>query len=300
MDELSTYQFYQEMHLWPLTTELNYEQWLNNFNEGEDRNIARQILDFFVFVPDIHVDQMLQTVVGKCGYFFKEKVKAWTHEHFFTDCWYSFIPGEKPSFTDSGYIFTRKLRDVVGIPENHIVGFDNLIASILKGEPIYNIILVDDFVGSGAQCYEAWNLHEIEDHTLSDIAKRNDLNIVYAPLIVNDMGRKRIELYCEGLKLEYIHLLKEEYNLFNVNGLCWNGDQILYNKWCALFDKICQQENIPLTNGNNVNDGRGFGEQGLAIAFSHGIPDACPAFFYWSSDTWKPLIKKHYQYGCKR
>lgn len=302
MDELNTYQYYQEVHLWPLNNELNYTQWLENFEEGEDRDIARRILDFFVYVPDSHVNQMLQTVVGRCGYYFKEKVKGWGHDSFVTDCWYSFIPGEKPSFTDSGFIFTRKLRDEVGIPENRILGFDHLMAYILNGKPVHNIILVDDFVGSGAQCDEAWNNHVLGSTgwTLSGLTQTNNLNIVYAPLIVNDMGKKRIENNCHGLKLEYIHLLNEEYSLFNEKGLCWNNNQVLFDKWCNLFNKICKQENIPLKGGNCVNDGKGFGEQGLAIAFNHGIPDACPAFFYWNSDTWKPLIKKHYQYGCKR
>lgn len=302
MDELNTYQFYQEMHLWPLTKELNYEQWLKNFEEGEDRKIARLILDFFVYVPDSHVNQMLQTVVGRCGYYFKEKVSDWTHNHFFTDCWYSFIPGETQSFTDSGFIFTRKLREEVGIPDNRILGFDQLLQKIDGGEPIQNIILVDDFVGSGAQCDVAWNKHYVgkDGYTLSKLVQDNNLNVIYAPLIVNDLGKKRIERKCYGLKLEFIHLLKDEYSLFNVDGLCWNGDRVLFDKWCTLFNKICRQENIPLTGGNNVNDGKGFCEQGLAIAFSHGIPDACPAFFYWNSETWKPLIKRHYQYGCKR
>lgn len=302
MLDLSTYHFYREVQLWPLARELNYEQWLNNFEEGEDQDIAQRILDFFVYIPDILVDQMLQTVIGKCGYFFKERVRGWNNDSFTKDCWYSFIPGETPSYTDSGYIFTRKLRDRVGIPEKHILGFDQLMYNITQGIPIKNVILVDDFVGSGAQCDAAWNYHKLGTTgiTLASLTQLKNLNVVYAPLIVNEMGRQRIEGACLGLKLEFIHLLKEEYNLFNEKGLCWNGDHALYSRWISLFNKICKQERITLTGGRSVNDGKGFAEQGLAIAFNHGIPDACPAFFYWNSDTWKPLIKKHYLHGSKR
>lgn len=302
MVSLSAYHYFQDVGLWPLAKDLNYEQWLNNFDEGEDQELAKRILDFFVYIPDNHVNQMLQTVIGKCGYYFKERIASWNNDSFLNDCWYSFIPGEKRSFTDSGYIFTRKLRDEVGIPDNHILGYDQLMASIIQCAPIKNIILVDDFVGSGAQCDTAWNRHQLGTTgiTLSYLAQIKKLNVVYAPLIVNEMGQQRIESQCQGLKLVFIHLLKEEYSLFNENGLCWNGDHDLYCRWCCLFKKICQREGIPLTGGVSVIDGKGFGEQGLAIAFSHGIPDACSALFYWNSDTWKPLIKKHYQHGSKR
>lgn len=301
MDNLSTYEYFQEVHLWPLTKDLNYVQWLENFAEGEEREIAKHVLDFFIYIPDNHVNQMVQIVVGKCGYFFKNVVSGWGHDSFINNCWYSFIPGETPSYTDSGFIFTRKLREEAGIPDERILGFEQLIFKLLNETSPQNVILVDDFVGSGAQCDFAWNNHVLGKTglTLSALASKGH-HIVYAPLIVNEMGKKRIETRCKGLELVYLHLLKKEYSLFNVDGLCWKGDITLYNKWLALFDKICRQENIPLTGGKHVNDGKGFGEQGLAIAFSHGIPDACPALFYWNTDTWKRLIKKHYQYGCKR
>ena len=39
---------------------------------------------------------------------------------------------------------------------------------------------------------------------------------------------------------------------------------------------------------------KGLQAQGLAIAFGHGIPDACPPFFYWDQNGWTPLIIKQY------
>lgn len=87
---------------------------------------------------------------------------------------------------------------------------------------------MDDFVGTGAQTDNAWNIHSLGslNMTLSEHQSRYGHRIVYAPLIVNDV--------------------------------------------------------------------QGFGRQGLALAFSHGIPDACPAFFYWETETWKPLKKRPY------
>lgn len=52
---------------------------------------------------------------------------------------------------------------------------------------------------------------------------------------------------------------------------------------------------LGIKNDNKVVSAKGFGGQGLAVAFEHGIPDAVPAFFYWESDNWVPLIKKSYE-----
>lgn len=52
---------------------------------------------------------------------------------------------------------------------------------------------------------------------------------------------------------------------------------------------------IPFTGGSDVIDVQGYKQQGLALAFAHGMPDACPPIFYWETSTWKPLMNKVYQ-----
>ena len=54
--------FYQEMGLWSRTIKLNYSRWLDNFTDEEDRKIAEQILDFFVYYSSDLVDQLLIAV----------------------------------------------------------------------------------------------------------------------------------------------------------------------------------------------------------------------------------------------
>lgn len=60
-----------------------------------------------------------------------------------------------------------------------------------------------------------------------------------------------------------------------------------------IFEKS-KMLNIPFTNGGQVNDVKGYREQGLALAFEHGIPDACPPIFYWETGDWKPLMNRVY------
>ena len=86
--------FYRKMQLWPIANELDFENWLDNFQSEEDKEIAFQILDDFIYIPDTLVNQMLQTVIGFCGYFFSSVDPTWTYDSFKNNCWYSFVQGE--------------------------------------------------------------------------------------------------------------------------------------------------------------------------------------------------------------
>lgn len=289
---------FRELQLYPKPKDLDFENWLENFQDESERKIAAHILQHFIYFSDELIDQMLRTVVGRCGYYLTQKVKVWDHDCFKKDCWYSFVQGENTNHvTDSGYIFTRKLRETLNIPDERIVKIDALFKILeTQSSTPQNVILVDDFVGSGAQTDEAWNKHRLGNYgmTLNDLQSRYNHHILYAPLIVNSIGLTRIKDCCPNLHLEYIHYLGPEYNLFNIDGLCWSGNRDLYDKFINMMNRIAKEQSIPVTRGMHVNDMKGFAQQGLSLAFNHGIPDACPAFFYWNTETWKPLKKRPY------
>lgn len=290
--------FFRETQLLPSAKGFDYENWLDNFQDPEDKKIAAHILNFFIYFPDEVIDQMLQTAVGRCGYYFSRLDPTWTHQSFKDNCWYSFVQGENADdATDSGFIFTRKLREQLNIPDERILKYEGLFKKLEDNAAIpQNVILVDDFVGSGAQTDKAWNEHKFGQFnlTLNEHEQSFHHRIVYAPLVVNEMGLSRIKRKCPNLHLEYIHKLGQEYSLLNVNGLCWNGDYVMYRKFLDLLSRVADQEGIPNRGGAHVNDILGFGMQCLSLAFSHGIPDACSAFFYWNTATWKPLKKRPY------
>ncbi|MES2276779.1 MAG: hypothetical protein V4592_12205 [Bacteroidota bacterium] len=288
--------FFQTVQAWPLSDDLNYDGWLKNFKEGEERKIACTILDFFTHYSAKMVEQMLRTSVSNSGYVFIKQFPDWQHSDFKNRCIYSFIPGETLNPTDSGHIFTRILRDVMDVPEDRIVNYIYLpqkLESLNKPTPI---IFVDDFVGSGAQIRKAWidNKFSYNNKTLSQICNDGNHCAVYAPLIVNNDGHIVISSQCTGLHLCATHILGPEYNLFNKNCICWKNDTDLFAKGIELILRKSNEIGIPSTGGKNVNDEKGFGEQGLAISFHHGAPDAIPPIFYWK-ENWTPLIKKQYQ-----
>ena len=42
-------QYFQTVQVWPLSSELNYIGWLNNFKKKQDKELACMILDFFQY-----------------------------------------------------------------------------------------------------------------------------------------------------------------------------------------------------------------------------------------------------------
>jgi len=212
--------FFQTVQAWPLTEQLDYVGWLGNFTDPSDKEIASHILDFFTYYSSNIVNQMLRASVGKAGYRLLEMYPDWIHEDFIKKCIYSYVPGENPNSTDSGNLFTRKLRDALGIPESIIVDYHEIPNKLTSIKP-KAVILVDDFVGSGSQIDKAWNINRLSNGlTLSEMSE-GGYTFVYAPLIVNSGGYDRIVSECVGLILSATHVLGSEYCLFNKDCFCW-------------------------------------------------------------------------------
>lgn len=289
--------FFQSVQVWPRTQILNYTGWINNFKTEEDKKIACQILDFFIYFSTDMVDNLFNSSIEKAGSELSKIFTDWKHSDFFDRCIYSYIPGENPNISDSGYEFVRKLKEVLGIPEDRFIEYNQIaetLDSIKKPTPV---ILVDDFIGSGAQCFKAWNRNrnDYNNKTLKEISEEDGHVFVYAPLIVNHIGYDRITKDCPSLILAPTHILGPEYNLFNRECICWNGDLDNYNAGVALILRKSKELGIPSTNGIDTQDVMGFKKQGLAIMFEKFAPDAVPAFFYWCHDSWTPLFSKYYE-----
>jgi len=287
--------FFRTIQAWPLNDVINYKGWLDNFCKQEEKNIAAQILDFFMFYPKPMINQMLKTVVGYCGEYLQSCFPNWKHEDFIKRCIYSFIPGETKNPTDSGHIYVHKLKNELHIPQDRIVYNDDLFPLLESTKETIPVIFVDDFVGSGAQCITAWNGVEGEDKkTLRKIATNSNHVFLYAPLVANYIGYNRIRCNCRGLTLLSCHILNNEYNLFDPECICWGKNNKLYTKGTELILSKSKELGIPFSDGKEVNDVMGFDKQCLALAFENGAPDAILPIFYWCTDNWTPLIKKEH------
>lgn len=295
-ETIDHYNYFRDVQACPLSDKFNYKGWLNNFKVGYEQELACLILDFFNYYPENMVNQMLSTSVGRAGYELSIYFSDWKHEDFKTRCYYSFIPGEDPNTSDSGYLFTRKLKYSLNIPEDRLVDYRDLYRLLESASAPLPIVFVDDFVGSGAQCYKAWcqNTGGTHNLTLEQITLKYRHKFIYAPLIINYKGYNRLKTHCNGLILSPAHIISEEYDLFNEKCICWRNSRTYYKDGVGLILRKSKELGIPSTDGRHVNDEKGFNKQGLAIAFEHGAPDAIPALFYWEADDWIPLINKVY------
>lgn len=289
--------FFQSVQVWPLNNKLNYKGWLDNFKTESDKKIACLILDFFIYYSADMVDQMFNSSLVKAGSRLSKKFTDWKHSDFFYRCIYSYIPGETPNISDSGFNFARKLKEVIGVPEEQLIPFEQIpevLNSLSRPTPV---ILVDDFIGTGEQCSKAWDRKKFKNthKSLREISETEGHVFVYAPLIVNHIGFERITKECPSLILTPTHILGQEYNLFDSTCFCWKKDKDLFNAGVELILRKSNELGIPSTDGRDTQDEKGFWKQGLALKFEHGAPDAVPSFFYWCHDNWTPLFSKSYE-----
>jgi hypothetical protein len=288
--------FFQTVQLLPLTHELNFQGWLKNFEKGEDRYIASLIADFFIYYPDFLVDNLMESAMQNIGYELSKRLSYWHHNFLYDKCYYSYIPGEVPEKSDSGILFTRKLKDM-GVPPNRVIDFDKIYETLLSESFLTPIIFIDDFVGSGQQCHSAWNKNrKNQGKTLNEIQKEIGNLFIFAPLVANEIGEEAIGENCPNLIFSPVHTLGNEYNLFHKSCYCWKGDDRLYEKGVELIETYSKKLGITDNKGSHTEDVRGYYNQGLAIKFKSGAPDAVPAFFYWEKKGWTKLFTKLYDY----
>ena len=295
-ETIDHYNFFREVQVCPFSDKFNYKGWLNNFTNKYEKELASLMVDFFNYYSDEMVNQMLRASVGKAGYEFSKCFSDWNHDDFKNRCYYSFIPGETSNLSDSGYLFIRKLRDELNIDDSRFINYNDLHEYLSTPPYSLPIILVDDFVGSGDQCRKAWSVNRGGRYnmTLEEISLKYNHKIVYAPLIINNMGYDRITNCCNGLTLSPAHIISKEYNLFDEDCICWKKNKKYFEDGVNMILSKSNELGIPSTSGISVNDEMGYKSQGLAIAFEHGAPDAIPAIFYWETENWTPLIKKNY------
>lgn len=284
-------EYFQDTQFWPLVVASDVKQWLGNFHDEAEKEIAAQIVDFYLYFSEPMINHMLATVLGKCGCYFRTFKKDWSDADFIGNCWYSYIPGEDRSEICSGSEFLRKIQTLFGIPNSRLLTYSDFVKKMRESHCEY-FILVDDFIGSGHQIEEAWCEYPTGE-PLKEICQSHYHRVVYAPLIVNDLGYNQVQRVCGGLHLEYIHKLPTEFSLFNQYCPCWKGDLELYHRGVELIKNKSIELGIPETNGKQINDMKGYREQGLAISFQHGMPDACLPIFTKETLDWKPLFKRH-------
>lgn len=152
--------FFTQVQLWPLRTDINPRRWLDNFLEHERRH-AHYLLNSFIYFSTGVVEQVVcdnvealsrNVVLDRIG---ADPFGAWVD--FVDEMRVVIVRGEDPHPTDSGYIFSRIARDRLGIPESNILDVPDALRALKAGLGA-PIVFLDDFVGSGDQFVDTWTM----------------------------------------------------------------------------------------------------------------------------------------------
>src|SRR5579863_1522053 len=294
-DVLAKCDYFLDLQLWPLRMTLDPERWLSNFTSTEHEYAIHLLNSFMFFSVDItnamfiSAFQALSMSVRKPGDSLSMVQSAW--RAFCDTALITYVTGEAPNKTDSGLVFARKARPVLGFPEERIVSPDQ--AARLAEAHSIPVIFVDDFVGSGNQFRDTW--HRVTPiagsltTTFAKLASVGRSSFYYIPLIATHQGVQNINAMCSDANIRPAHLLPPEYSALSSDSVIW-PTTLLPNAEKFVFDASVRA-GIPDTGGN-VDDWRGFHKLGLTVAFSHGIPDATLPLFYWEENGWKPLVRR--------
>ena len=192
------------------------------------------------------------------------------------------VQGEEDNIADSGRVFGRKARQVLGLSEDNLLEpYEASQMALSSGRPL---VLVDDFVGTGQQMITMW------DTLCLEALVRSGVPMFYAPALATTYGRQAILEQCSGLNLSEGQLIPTEYSATAKNSIMWPTGRA--EEFLDIVKRASMRAGIPDTEGACVNDWQGFHKLGLALAMHGSVPDATLALFRWEENGWNPLIRK--------
>lgn len=197
-----------------------------------------------------------------------------------------------PSPTDSGNLFCRKARDVLGISEAALLTPARALEEALAGKIV---VFLDDFLGSGNQMRETWQRPYRTDppHSFADLHSRKSNHAIYLTLVATHIGLANIDLECPQLVVRAAHILGEEYNVRNLARLPdLRGFSGLDDRVHALLTKYGPRLKLHPHMRKADFPVYGWRSLGLLLAFQHGVPDATLPIIWAEGpdDSWTPLV----------
>jgi hypothetical protein len=203
------------------------------------------------------------------------------------------VAGERPNPADSGYIYARAARQVLGLPEEQVKEPPACVEAVLL-TPHRPIVFVDDFLGSGHQFATMWHReHQVSGQlkSLSTLSKTRDVSVAYyCPLIATQRGINVLNRVCPQVRVRPAHILSAKTSPLHPEtevfpkGLRGQGQEMIR--------RVSRELSLPDSNGKYTCDWQGYRRLGCALAFAHGVPDATLPIFYTTNKGWRPLKER--------
>lgn len=292
--------YFADIGLWPIQNRFDPKGWLSNFSEDE-LEYANQLLDNFVYYSKTLVERLFTSAFQNLSQSVinfeddNDEIQA-SWNTFLSRALVVIVTGEDPNNSDSGYIFARMTRDIIGLQQEQLVTHEealDALYSLSQNPP--PIIFVDDFVGSGNQFKGLWKRQYLvnsigRNSSYRDAANSIDFQSFYCPIVSTKQGFDLISALSDNLKICPAHILSSRYSAISPDSSIWRDKNIA--QCIGFLKKVSDRAGIPENNGN-VDDWRGFHKLALTIGFEHGTPDATLPIFYWDKNDWIPLVKYH-------
>ena len=278
-------EFMVNVRMWPLKSELDPARWLSNFTEQE-QEVAVHLLDQFLYFGEELLNAAFLSGFQRISTSIldlrspNELGQRW--RDFLASVIVTPVQGEDDSIADSGRVFGRKARQVLGLAEDHLLEPHEASKVAMQwGRPL---VFVDDFVGTGLQMISMWEGLNLEELV------RAGVRVYYAPALATKYGYDNILGECIGLHLSPGQIIPSEYSATAEGSILWPAGRA--EECLDVVKRASLRAGIPDTDGYCVDDWQGFHKLGLALAMHGSVPDATLALFRWEENGWKPLIKK--------
>lgn len=276
---------------WPSRHRLEPSRWLGNF-DPDDIEAAEVLGQSFLYIPEVHfVATLRAALLSMCELLPQLALENYpccgTWPSFIGSSTFCIIDDARRHLTESGFFVARHLRESLGVPEARIKPLREFAEFAEAASPVTPVVFVDDFLGTGRQLTDAFSrrlpLRDNRVITLEELRSRCAGAWVSVSAFANLQGLMNAQRALPYLSFSYGAALDERYS--------WNTD------WLAGDDPILANDVRSIIQSyasryGHASNALGYEQQALAIAFSHGIPDATLPLFTAESDDWRPLLRR--------
>ncbi|MBN1458867.1 MAG: hypothetical protein JXA57_04975 [Armatimonadetes bacterium] len=285
---------FTNFQLWPTRDKMDPQGWLGNFT-SEELPYALVLLDGFLFYSEPLVEALFLSAVQAISAEVTERATSLTHAQ---ALWSSFlarlrvtlVEGENPNPTDSGHLFVRMARQVLGIDQTQIVNPGEALSTVRR-DPTLVVLFVDDFVGSGNQMESTWTRRYASngsgEASFAQLAGSGSGTFYYVPVVATTTGMTMLKAACASLRVRPAHTLDKAYSLTHPDCFLW-PDSLRPTARDALYE-MSRRAGI---TGNCEYGWEGFHSLALPLGFWHCVPDATLPLFFWDLGSWAPLLRR--------
>jgi hypothetical protein len=290
---LQARKYFSDTRIWPnQPAGVRPHRWLDNFLPDEQEH-AVALLGAFIFLnKDISEQLLIASVRGVSnqvlspGDEYSDHREKWLRYR--RHAVLTYPTGEEPHPTDSGQMYVRWARQLLSVEEDSIAE----PAMALERAVRYgrDLLIIDDFAGSGEQFLETWTRPTLVDGQRMSFAGLRGVGyrgrIHYCPSVCTQYARDRIRRAAPEVRVSAAHVLPPEASLVHPESL-YVPDH-LAGDMSDVVREVTDRTGLKACPAAPF----GFHGLGLGLAFEHSVPDASLPLFWFQAADWAPLRRR--------